>query len=95
MMVSDTLGEGMTEKVGTILSWYSSQILKIKRNHILEQSLPTKGWVTLVVLEAIATFSFSLTNIENELNELSSLIVLTQGLVVPNFSLRYRFFYLS
>jgi hypothetical protein len=44
--VSDTFGEGMTEKEAMILSGYSSRILEIKRVPIPEPVPPPREWVT-------------------------------------------------
>jgi len=43
--VSDTFGDGTTEKVSIILSGYSSLILEIKRVPIPEPVPPPKEWV--------------------------------------------------
>jgi len=43
--VSDTFGDGTTEKVSIILSGYSSLILEIKRVPIPDPVPPPKEWV--------------------------------------------------
>jgi hypothetical protein len=44
--VSDTLGEGTTEKVNIILSGYSSRILEISSVPMPEPVPPPREWVT-------------------------------------------------
>merc|ERR1719182_1009717 len=44
--VSDTLGDGKTEKVSIILSGYSSRILEISRVPMPEPVPPPMEWVT-------------------------------------------------
>jgi len=44
--VSDTFGDGMTEKVAMILSGYSSLIFEIRRVPIPDPVPPPREWVT-------------------------------------------------
>jgi len=44
--VSDTFGDGMTEKVAMILSGYSSLILEMRRVPIPDPVPPPREWVT-------------------------------------------------
>merc|ERR1719469_1596414 len=44
--VSETLGEGMTEKVTIILSGYSSRILEMRRVPMPDPVPPPREWVT-------------------------------------------------
>jgi len=62
--VSDTFGDGMTEKVTIILSGYSSLILEMRRVPIPDP-VPPQRVGNLETLEAITTFSFFSNNIED------------------------------
>ncbi|CAA6669174.1 unnamed protein product [Spirodela intermedia] len=76
--VSETLGDGKTEKVSIIRSGYSSLIFEMSSVPMPEPVPPPREWHTWKpeLREAIAVFCFLSDNIKNRVNEFCTLSVM-------------------
>ena len=84
--VSETFGDGKIEKVSMILSGYSSQIFEMRRVPIPDPVPPLREWHTWNPCKQ-SHFSLLSYNIEDWVNQFSSLSVMTFGPVVSCSSL--------